>query len=107
MTEQWWTGPEITRVFAVTASKLAAFSRRGDLPRRLGADGLTRYPLDVVHELFPRRGSASLEERPGESLAVLGETALGAPAGHAAEVKILSRPPHPAPSAHPLRTAVG
>ena len=107
MTEHWWTGPEITRVFAVTASKLAAFSRRGDLPRRVGEDGLVRYRLEVIHELFPRRGSAALEERAGEHLGVLGVTALGAASGHAAEVKILSRPPHPSSAPRPLRAAVG
>jgi len=96
MSEQWWTGPEIMRVYAVTESKLAAFSRRGDLARRRGPDGAVRYPLEAVHELFPRRGCASLDERQGLAMGVLGETKLGEATPAAAEVKILSRPPEPA-----------
>lgn len=96
MSEQWWTGPEITRVYTVTESKLKAFSRRGDLARQCDPEGTVRYPLEAVHELFPRRGCVSLEDRPGASMAVLGHTTLGEASPPAAEVKILSRPPQPA-----------
>ncbi len=91
----WWPVSEVVRVYAVTESKLTAFWKRGDLNRQR-MDGELCYPVELVHELFPRRGSAALDDREGSVMATVGLTKLGDASPEAAEVKILSRPPQPA-----------
>jgi hypothetical protein len=71
----WKSAAELSRAYLVGADRLLDYSRRGNLPMSLEADGTPLFDEQIVARLF--RSRRSVPPVNGQNLGVLGEARLG------------------------------
>lgn len=67
----WMTGEQIAQLYRVGEARLLSYARRGNLPARVGEDGVRVYDADRVASYFARRDATE------QGLGILGTVCIG------------------------------